>query len=210
MWQPLDICAYCLAKRETPGHFTNQCCAFHNTRTKGHNEAWEATTAAIRARLPSTLQLHLDVPMKKVPLQLAPVHSWQTGGPGEQHGTTKYWSVDQLGELQPDAIVIEKAGKAICILEYTQPSDTRPAALYEAAARKTSKYQVLQAALLHYGTTGWKVHLFPLPVGVCDSLLHAHWIPALETLGVPQAHFREVLQAAATASVRATHMLHVC
>jgi hypothetical protein len=57
--------------------------------------------------------------MKKVPLQLALVCSRQAWGPGAQQGTTEIWSVDQLGDLQPDVIVIDKARKAICILEYT-------------------------------------------------------------------------------------------
>ncbi len=32
----------------------------------------------------------------------------------------------------------------------------------------------------------------------------------MEALGIPKQHFREILQVAATAEVRATHMLHVC
>jgi hypothetical protein len=147
--------------------------------------------------------------MKEVPLQLAQVHSRTTNKAGELE-TEETWNADCLGALQPDAVVIDKAAKVICILEYTLQSDTQIEALYMAAARKTSKYQVLQAALQNYRTAGWRVHLFQLPVGVSGSLLHAHWIPALETLGVPRAHFREILQAAATASVRAMHMLHVC
>jgi hypothetical protein len=127
---------------------------------------------------------------------------------GQQYAET--WDVDRLGALQPDAVAIDKVKKVICILEYTCPSDTRVEALCMAAARKTFKYQVLQAALRHYRTAGWRVYLFQLPVGVRGSLLHAHWIPALEALAISQKHFREILQVAATASVRATHLLHVC
>ncbi len=57
-----DICELCLAEQETVGHFTNRCCSFHDTLTKAHNEAWEATTAAIRAKLPETGKLHLTPP----------------------------------------------------------------------------------------------------------------------------------------------------
>jgi hypothetical protein len=56
--------------------------------------------------------------MKKVQLQLGQVHSRLVWESGEQ-GTAETWSVDRLGELQPDVVVIDKAGKTICILEYT-------------------------------------------------------------------------------------------
>ncbi len=53
------------------------------------------------------------------------------------------WSVDQLGQLQPDAVVVDPVLKEILILEYTMPSDTQPQALGQAAESKTIKYQVL-------------------------------------------------------------------
>ncbi len=73
-----------------------------------------------------------------------------------------------------------------------------------------SKYLVLLASLTNYKLQGWLVQLFPLPVGVHGSLLHAHWIPALEAMGIPERHFQNLLQSAAVASVKVTHLLHVC
>ncbi len=54
------------------------------------------------------------------------------------------------------------------------------------------------------------VTLFPLPVGVCRSLLFEHWVPALEALETPKTKFRGVLHLAAVASVKAMHALHLC
>ncbi len=94
------------------------------------------------------------------------------------------WSVEQLEVLCPDSVVIDKKEKVICILGYTRPSDTKPEAL--------SKYLVLfkLASLSNYKLRGWRVHLFPLSVGVSGSLLHTHWIPALEAMGIPEQHFK--------------------
>jgi hypothetical protein len=204
-----DRCEFCLEERETPGHFTNRCCAFHDTRTKGHNDAWATTTDAIRAKLPVSSHLYRDVPMKEVPVRLGRVR-WEQASDSEGGGRTEIWDAERLGSLQPDAVVVDTARKTICVLEYTRPSDSRMEALYEAAARKTDKYLVLHAALSHHQEAGWQVSFFPLPVGVRGSLLQTHWSPALEALGVPQTNHRGILRTAATASVQATHLLHLC
>jgi hypothetical protein len=120
------------------------------------------------------------------------------------------WTAEQVGNLCPDTVAVDREKKRICILEYSRPSDTRPEALYEAANRKVAKYQILLAALGHYTERGWTVDLFPLPVGVRGSLLFQHWVPALETLEIPKHKIRGVLQQAAAASVKALHVLHLC
>ncbi len=158
-----DRCEFCLGERETTGHFTNRCSAFHDTRTKSHSEAWEETLAVISPLLPKTTKLFSGLPLWKTPLQHTAVV-----GPGNADPVTarSKWTSEEVGNLCPDTEAVNTEKKHICILEYSRLSDTRPVALHEAAYRKTDKYQVLLAALRHYTERGWTVTLFPLPVGV--------------------------------------------
>jgi hypothetical protein len=71
--------------------------------------------------------------MKKIPLLLEQVNCTHALAEGD-HGARVDWSVEQLGDLCPDEIAIDRKEKTICILEYTRPSDTRPEVLQEAAA----------------------------------------------------------------------------
>jgi hypothetical protein len=202
-----DRCEFCLGERETTGHFTNRCSAFHDTRTKSHNEAWEETLAAISPLLPKTTKLYSGLPLRKTPLQYTAVEDQGLTGPRSK---SRKWTSEQVGNLCPDTVAVDKEKRRICILEYSRPSDTRPEALHEAAHRKTDKYQVLLAALRHYSDKGWTVTLLPLPVGVRGSLLLQHWVPALEALEIPNNQIQKILQQAAAASAKALHTLHLC
>ncbi len=73
------------------------------------------------------------------------------------------WTSEQVGNLSPATVAVDIEEKHICILEYSRQSDTRPEALHEAAHRKTDKYQVLLAALRHYGRKGLDSDPVPTP-----------------------------------------------
>ncbi len=84
------------------------------------------------------------------------------------HNMIEEWSLEKIGCLQPDALVVDPVQKEKRILEYTRPNDTQPGAVQLAAAWKsaTGKYQVIVKSLQSYAWSGWTVQLVPLPVGV--------------------------------------------
>eukprot|EP00961_Rhodomonas_salina_P148507 1999143-Rhodomonas_salina.1 len=166
------------------GHFMNQCVAFHDTRAKAHDDAWAATVAAFQQHMSKGLEFHHDVPMLKTKLQMAAVRRRvPASGDGERGGVShRVWTPQEIAKLLPDVVVVDARRKSIFILEYTRPSDTRRHALWDAAAIKTEKYQVLLQSLLPYARAGWNVHLFQLPVGVRGTLHRSHWILMLEAL----------------------------
>eukprot|EP00961_Rhodomonas_salina_P242181 3271746-Rhodomonas_salina.1 len=111
------------------------------------------------------LEFHHDVLMLKTKLQMAAVlRRVPASGDGERGGVShRVWTLQEIAKLLPDAVVVDARRKWIFILEYTRPSDTRRHALWDAAAIKTEKYQVLLQSLRPYARAGWNVRLFPLP-----------------------------------------------
>eukprot|EP00961_Rhodomonas_salina_P016985 228671-Rhodomonas_salina.1 len=113
------------------------------------------------------LEFHHDVQMLKTKLQMAAVRRRvPASGDGEKGGAShRVWTQQEIAKLQPDAVVVDARRKWIFILEYTvtRPSDTSRHALWDAAALKTEKYQVLLQSLPPYARVGWNVRLFPLP-----------------------------------------------
>ncbi len=215
-----DLCPFCLEERKTQGHFTNRCQAFHDTRTKSHNKAWQDTAAALLTHLTDTTKWYIiflafisptkwymDTPMAKTPLTLATVKG--RGPDGSRRGS-QTWTAEKLQRLQPDAVTVDTTRKEIRVLEFTRPSDTQPQALETAAIAKADKYHVLMSALRQYARAGWSVEFYPLPVGVRGSLLFKHWIPMLEALHIPVAKHTSILQQTTLASAKAFHLLHVC
>eukprot|EP00961_Rhodomonas_salina_P229145 3097018-Rhodomonas_salina.1 len=160
-----DVCPYCLEEREPTGHFTNSCTVFHDACTKAHDEAWAATVAAFQPHMAKGLEFHHGVPMLRTKLQLAAVRRrFPVGEAGTRAGERhRVWTPQEIAKLRPDAVVVDAHRKWIFILEYTRPSDTRRHAIWEAAAAKTEKYQVLLQSLKPYTRAGWNVRLFPLP-----------------------------------------------
>jgi hypothetical protein len=71
-----------------------------------------------------------------------------------------------MGDLTPDAVIIDPEARKVTVLEYTRPSDTAPGQLQGAASRKARKYAVILRALRRYVRAGWSARILPLPVGV--------------------------------------------
>eukprot|EP00961_Rhodomonas_salina_P169072 2278088-Rhodomonas_salina.1 len=61
--EPSDIYPFCSEERETMGHFTNRCPAFHDASTKAHDEAWHSVVQVVRPLLPPEVVVHFDVLM---------------------------------------------------------------------------------------------------------------------------------------------------
>eukprot|EP00961_Rhodomonas_salina_P113930 1532353-Rhodomonas_salina.1 len=100
------------------GHFTNRCVAFHDTRTKAHDNAWTATVAAFQQHMSKGLEFHHDVPMIKTKLQMAPVRRRVLArGDGERGWAShRVWTPQEIAKLRPDAVVVDARRKWIFIL----------------------------------------------------------------------------------------------
>ena len=139
-------------------------------------------------------------------LTLQPVRAPDPDRPGEE----VLHSPSQLARLQPDGVVVHEAKRRIVLLEFTRPNDGWDDALWQAAARKDGKYRLLLHALRGYARAGWTVQLHALPVGVMGTLHLAHWVPAMETVGISHGSHRRIMQVAARESIRGMHFLHLC
>jgi hypothetical protein len=86
---------------------------------------------------------------------------------------------DQLGQRQPDWILVTKEAKRIAIADLYCPSDIQQTQLLAAAIRKQQAYQPLVEGLSYYTEQGWVVHVFPLIVGIHgDDRLFSSAIPS--------------------------------
>ncbi len=141
--------------------------------------------------------------MLEVPLHLAPVRQPDPALSylGPSWSASRLWTSEDIGALSPDAVVVDPEAHVVHILEYTRPSNSRPHALWAAASMKTYKYQILLLSLSQYVQEGWKVELHPLPVGVRSTLHTAHWVPMLESLGIPTSKWTLLLRQDAAASI---------
>jgi hypothetical protein len=93
-------------------------------------------------------------------------------------------TVDQLGRLQPDSVLVSHELKRIAILDLGRPSYVLPYQLLMAAKRKQHAYEPVKEALSHYTDHGWIIHIFPWVVGIRGMIDPRHVESLLKFLGI--------------------------
>ena len=117
-------------------------------------------------------------------------------------------TIEQIGRLQPDWLLISEECQRIAIPDLCRPSDVFLPQLQAAAQRKQQAYSPLEEALSYYTEQGWIVHVFPWVVGIRGMLDPAHVESLLKFIGVQQKHWKVAAERSVLASVRAFHFLH--
>ena len=72
-------------------------------------------------------------------------------------------TVEQLGRIQQDWVLVSEERKEIAIVDLNRPSDVHPGQLLAAAKRKQQTYGCLEEALSYYVDQRWVVHVFRVP-----------------------------------------------
>ena len=200
-------CPYCHEQGETLAHFTTICPHFREARTAGHNKVRAKIASLLAKCLTTHWKLYEETPMNRTGLRLQRVSAACMVAAERLPQGHNGDSID-VGNLQPDMVLVSPALKRICLLELCRPFDSTSAKLAAAHKRKLRTYGPLLEALQSYVVRGWQVKILPWVVGVRGMVDKNSVCELLNFLQVPPERCARIVEDVALESVKALYSLH--
>jgi hypothetical protein len=202
-------CPHCTEQvPETLTPFASICPRFREARTSAHNQVRQAIFSLFPKIIDPNWTVLEEIRMGNMGLILRTVSATLVA-------RAQYLPMDDpkrmcdLSQWQPDWVAISQVHKRIAIIYLCRPLDVHREQLH-AAALHTSKQELhspLIYALDYYISQGWKIHVFPLVVGIWGLIHLPHILALLKCLDTPQKHWSTTIASTVLASVKELYFL---